>query len=209
MHRKPGENPLLSLCLASVVVDMLEEWLWLAQKGLQATCVCSHQQGNLGRTTSNSLSHPHGLLWLCLNCHLLYVKVPFVCHWQWRFFFCFVRTSLLDKTELALVASWIMLRSSSGPPAYIVSKLCDQQCGNRWAHSRFLCACAWVDRCLLDLQTPETQPALAKASQIKSVRKAWRVPNPPGANPLVAERAFTMSDYWGLTGVARCAEEMT
>ena len=37
----------------------------------------------------------------------------------------------------------------------------------------------------------------------------WRVPNPPGANPLVAEGAFPTSDYWGLTGVARCAEEMT
>ena len=37
----------------------------------------------------------------------------------------------------------------------------------------------------------------------------WRVPNPPRANPLVAERAFTTSDYWGRTGVARCAEEMT
>ena len=37
----------------------------------------------------------------------------------------------------------------------------------------------------------------------------WRVPNPPGANPLVAERAFPASDYWGRTGVARCAEEMT
>ena len=38
--------------------------------------------------------------------------------------------------------------------------------------------------------------------------KPWRVPNPPGANPLVAERAFSTSDYWGRTGVARCAEEM-
>ena len=37
---------------------------------------------------------------------------------------------------------------------------------------------------------------------------SWRVPNPPGANPLVAERAFPTSDYWGRTGVARCAEEM-
>ena len=37
----------------------------------------------------------------------------------------------------------------------------------------------------------------------------WRVPNPPGANPLVAERASPTSDYWGRTGVARCAEEMT
>ena len=37
----------------------------------------------------------------------------------------------------------------------------------------------------------------------------WRVPNPPCANPLVAERAFPTSDYWGCTGVARCAEEMT
>ena len=36
----------------------------------------------------------------------------------------------------------------------------------------------------------------------------WRVPNPPGANPLVAERAFPAGDYWGRTGVARCAEEM-
>ena len=35
------------------------------------------------------------------------------------------------------------------------------------------------------------------------------MPIPPGANPLVAERAFPTSDYWGRTGVARCAEEMT
>ena len=28
-------------------------------------------------------------------------------------------------------------------------------------------------------------------------------------NPLVAERAFPTSDYWGRTGSARCAEEMT
>ena len=34
------------------------------------------------------------------------------------------------------------------------------------------------------------------------------MPNPAGANPLVAERAFPTSDYWGRTGVARCAEEM-
>ena len=34
------------------------------------------------------------------------------------------------------------------------------------------------------------------------------MPNPPGANPLVAERVFPTSDYWGRTGVARCAEEM-
>ena len=39
--------------------------------------------------------------------------------------------------------------------------------------------------------------------------KGFGVPNPPGANPLVAERAFPTSDYWGRTGVARCAEEMT
>ena len=31
----------------------------------------------------------------------------------------------------------------------------------------------------------------------------------PGANPLVAARAFPTSDYWGRTGVARCAEEIT
>ena len=31
----------------------------------------------------------------------------------------------------------------------------------------------------------------------------------PGAKPLVAERAFPTSDYWGRTGVGRCAEEMT
>ena len=37
----------------------------------------------------------------------------------------------------------------------------------------------------------------------------WRVPNPRGANPLVAERAFPTSDYQGRTGVARCAEEVT
>ena len=35
------------------------------------------------------------------------------------------------------------------------------------------------------------------------------MPNPPGANPLVAERAFPTSDDWGCTGVARCVEEMT
>ena len=43
----------------------------------------------------------------------------------------------------------------------------------------------------------------------KNTKVTWRVPNPPGANPLVAERAFPTSDYWGWTGVARCAEEMT
>ena len=35
------------------------------------------------------------------------------------------------------------------------------------------------------------------------------MPNPPGADPLVAERVFPTSDYWGCTGIARCAEEMT
>ena len=35
------------------------------------------------------------------------------------------------------------------------------------------------------------------------------MPNPPGANPLLAERAFPTSDYWGRTGVAKSAEEMT
>ena len=30
--------------------------------------------------------------------------------------------------------------------------------------------------------------------------KCWRVPNPPLANPLVAERAFRVSEFWGLTG---------
>ena len=34
------------------------------------------------------------------------------------------------------------------------------------------------------------------------------MPNPPGANPLVAERAFPTSDFWGHTGVARRAAEM-
>ena len=38
---------------------------------------------------------------------------------------------------------------------------------------------------------------------------SWQVPNPPGANPLVAERGFPKSDYWGHTRVARRAEEMT
>ena len=33
-------------------------------------------------------------------------------------------------------------------------------------------------------------------------KQAWRAPNPPGANPLVAERAFPTSDYWGRAGVA-------
>ena len=35
------------------------------------------------------------------------------------------------------------------------------------------------------------------------------MPNPPGANRLVAERTFPASDYWGRTGVAKCAEEVT
>ena len=55
-------------------------------------------------------------------------------------------------------------------------------------------------------------PALTgkrQARQRRPEQSIWRVPNPPGANPLVAERAFPTSDYWGLTGVARCAEEMT
>ena len=47
------------------------------------------------------------------------------------------------------------------------------------------------------------------ATASSSFLNDWRVPNPPGANPLVAERAFPTSDYWGRTGVARCAEEMT
>ena len=33
-------------------------------------------------------------------------------------------------------------------------------------------------------------------------KKSWRVPNPPLANPLVAERAFRASEFWGLTGVS-------
>ena len=35
----------------------------------------------------------------------------------------------------------------------------------------------------------------------QAVKSDWRVSNPPGVNPLVAERECT--------GVARCAEEMT
>ena len=50
--------------------------------------------------------------------------------------------------------------------------------------------------------------ALRKNCQ-KVSKNYWRVPNPPGANPLVAERAFHTSDYWGRTGVAGRAEEMT
>ena len=46
-------------------------------------------------------------------------------------------------------------------------------------------------------------------SRFESQIADWRVPNPPGANLLVAERAFPTSDYWGCTGVARCAEEAT
>ena len=66
---------------------------------------------------------------------------------------------------------------------------------------------------------PKQQGLLILAEPLKSLGKkgesfitariSWRVPNPPGANPLVAERAFPTSDYWGRTGVARCAEEMT
>ena len=38
----------------------------------------------------------------------------------------------------------------------------------------------------------------------------WRLEclTPLVLTPLVAARAFSPSDYWGLTGVARCAEEM-
>ena len=51
---------------------------------------------------------------------------------------------------------------------------------------------------------------LNEASKIARTKALfWRVPNPPGANPLVAERAFPTSDYWGRTGGAMCAEEMT
>ena len=32
--------------------------------------------------------------------------------------------------------------------------------------------------------------------------KAWRVPNPSLANPLIAERAFRASEYWGLSRVS-------
>ena len=68
---------------------------------------------------------------------------------------------------------------------------------------------------------PPADPPFDSTSQklfLSSFRRLWessiavenkRVPNPPGANPLVAERAFPTSDYWGRTGVARCAEEMT
>ena len=55
---------------------------------------------------------------------------------------------------------------------------------------------------------------LPESSKIRSLEPqgiwtwTWRVPNPLGANPLVAERAFPTSDYLGRTGLARCAEEM-
>ena len=52
-----------------------------------------------------------------------------------------------------------------------------------------------------ELSAPRSQPCSCECVD-------WRVPNPPGANPLVAERAFPTSDYWGRTGVARCPEEM-
>ena len=59
-------------------------------------------------------------------------------------------------------------------------------------------ACAaWTDRA-------RVAPRM-KLKDKKSAKKfavVWRVPNPPGANPLIAERAFPTSDYWGRTGVA-------
>ena len=48
-----------------------------------------------------------------------------------------------------------------------------------------------------------------KSSVCPSKAGFWLAPNPPGANPLVAERAFPTSDCLGRTVVARCAEEMT
>ena len=41
------------------------------------------------------------------------------------------------------------------------------------------------------------------------VAKPWRVPNPPGANPLVAERAFPTSDDWSLRGCQVCRRNDT
>ena len=66
--------------------------------------------------------------------------------------------------------------------------------GSRWTRSRIgrlgpLCVCC---HCL---------------TVVAAIVQKTRVPNPPGANPLVAEKAFRTSDYWGRTGVARCAEE--
>ena len=58
-------------------------------------------------------------------------------------------------------------------------------------------------------EVPQLSPDMSPWSRKRPRQKCWRVPNPPGANPLVAERAFPTSDYWGRTGVARCAEEMT
>ena len=59
------------------------------------------------------------------------------------------------------------------------------------------------------LEVPEKFEKIMFVFNFWPLRLIWRVPNPPGANPLVAERAFSTGDYWGRTGVARCAEEMT
>ena len=69
---------------------------------------------------------------------------------------------------------------------------------------------------VLSHYNPDTRPQCNPNPEIEiaaidsaGAYENWRVPNPPGANPLVAERAFPTSDYWGRTGVARCAEERT
>ena len=67
------------------------------------------------------------------------------------------------------------------------------------------CMNAGLSHIILKISRTRGRTSLLEAS----VNVFWRVPNPPGANPVVAERAFPTSDYWGLTRVARCAEEMT
>ena len=67
--------------------------------------------------------------------------------------------------------------------------------------------CEWFTR--IDSRESRCESPVPLSRHTFKQRSTWRVPNPPGANPLVAERAFLTSDYWGRTGVARCAEEMT
>ena len=48
-----------------------------------------------------------------------------------------------------------------------------------------------------------------KTKEIRSKKNTKETTTGESLTPLVAERAFPTSDYWGRAGVARCAEEMT
>ena len=85
---------------------------------------------------------------------------------------------------------------------------CGQQTSNNngscmW-HVMFPAAC-YND----DLTTTHIILKIPTMMMMMMMMTNWRVPNPPSANPLVTERAFPTTDYWGRTGVARCAAEMT